>query len=106
MPKRKEPLYLKRRLDAIYRKGDYPDDEAILKHIAHSMTCLVLGRNWNEQIDYNCFNEYQIIAEKWENLQALRDEVGLERFREEYLACPYGIFFEGTRIYYERPRQK
>jgi len=96
-----ETMYLKRRLDAIYRRGHYPDDEAILKHIAHSMTCLILGKNWNEQVDYRSFNKMLVISEKWEKLQELRDEVGVERFKEEFLGCAYGSFFEGTVIYYE-----
>jgi hypothetical protein len=94
MSKIKQQRDMQRRLDGIWRMGD--GDEVSIKHIYYSLGALGAGRDWHTQTDYGFeMNKNDLVQRMWWAIQAIRDELGLEDFKELVLSIPnYGEAFE------------
>jgi hypothetical protein len=93
-PKKWQRNDMKRRLDGIWREGDR--DEVSIKHIYYSLGALGAGRDWHTQTDYGFeMNKIDMVQKMWWPIQAIRDEIGLDNFKELVLSIPnYGEAFE------------
>jgi len=94
MSKKNQQRDMQRRLDGIWRKGDM--DEVSIKHIYYSLGALGEGRDWHTQTDYGFeMNKIDMVQSMWWAIQAIRDELGLEAFKELVASTPnYGEAFE------------
>lgn len=94
MSKQNQQRDMQRRLDGIWRKGDR--DEVSIKHIYYSLGALGAGRDWHTQTDYGFeMNKIDMVQRMWWAIQAIRDELGLEAFKELVASTPnYGEAFE------------
>ncbi len=94
MSKKNQQRDMQRRLDGIWREGDM--DEVSIKHIYYSLGALGAGRDWHTQTDYGFeMNKNDLVQRMWWAIQAIRDELGIEAFKELVASTPnYGEAFE------------
>lgn len=102
-------------LNAIWRSGDR--DEQSIKHICHSLAAIISGKTWEDGIDYkrpwDSFdpldpilerNLNKKLAERWSKVQAMRDELGADRFRliveRTDFGEPWGYVEHYVEMYY------
>ena len=92
-------------LKAISRSGDR--DEKSLKHICHALAAIINGKSWTDGVDYSRPWDWEHIdnddttttfgrnwnkklADRWAKVEALRDELGTERFHHIVDATEWG----------------
>ena len=84
-------------LNSIWRSGDR--DEKSIKHVCHALAAIINGKSWTDGVDYSrpwdwehidnddittTFgrNKNKKLAEKWAKVEAMRDELGTDHFRQ------------------------
>jgi hypothetical protein len=93
---------LSSKLDAIWRRGD--QDEVSIKHIGHTLACLIADLQWNEQVDYNSMNDD--MEERWLEIQSVRDHMGAVDFSKLVHRTKFGDIADHMVSHYDNGDSK